>query len=68
MKRDVIHKIAAKHGVETLETRNLDRLDFHSISVWDLKEMLERAFEEGQHACTECARKENIRTQLRTGS
>jgi hypothetical protein len=35
-------------GIETLETRNSDDLDFHEISVWQLKEALEKAYKAGQ--------------------
>ena len=37
-------------GAETLETRNSDSLDFYDISVWALKEMLEKAYEAGRQA------------------
>jgi hypothetical protein len=35
-------------GVETLETRGRDSLDFEEVAVWRIKEALERAFEFGQ--------------------
>lgn len=42
-------KIAAeKLGLETLETRMSDSLDFHDIAVWQIKEALQAAFELGQ--------------------
>jgi hypothetical protein len=31
-------------GVETLETRNSDALDFHEVAVWSLREALMKAF------------------------
>lgn len=31
-------------NIETLQTRNRDELDFHDISVWCLKKMLEDAY------------------------
>lgn len=34
-------------GIPTLETRNSDRLDFHNVAVWNLKEALEDAFAAG---------------------
>lgn len=34
--------------IETLETRKSDRLDFHEVSVWGLKEALEAAYRAGQ--------------------
>lgn len=36
--------------IETLEARNADEWDFHEVSVWGLKEALERAFEAGRKA------------------
>ena len=40
--------IAQKHlGIETLKTRNSDRLDFHDTAVWCLKDALEAAFKAG---------------------
>lgn len=36
--------------IETLETRNDDKLDFHEVSVWSLKEALELAYETGRKA------------------
>ena len=34
--------IAQKHlFIETLETRNSDRLDFHDVAVWNVREALE---------------------------
>ena len=36
--------------VETLETRNRDRLDFHDVAVWAIRAALEEAFEAGRHA------------------
>ena len=34
-------------GLETLEFRNLDRLDFHEVSVGSLREALLAAYEAG---------------------
>ena len=40
--------IAKKHlDIETLETRKSDRLDFHEIAVWSLRDALEAAFKAG---------------------
>ena len=36
--------------IETLETRNRDRLDFHDVAVWALRSALEEAFEAGRAA------------------
>lgn len=43
-----INEIAEKIlGLETLETRNSDSLDFSDQSVWSLKKALEAAYEAG---------------------
>ena len=40
--------IAQQHlGIETLQTRSSDRLDFHDTAVWCLKDALEAAFKAG---------------------
>ena len=36
--------------LETLETRNWDRLDFHDVAVWAIRAALEDAFEAGRRA------------------
>ena len=36
--------------LETLETRNWDRLDFHDVAVWAIRAALEEAFEAGRRA------------------
>jgi len=43
-------EIAKIAGIETLETRNSDSFDFHEISIWTLKEMLEKAYEMGKNS------------------
>jgi hypothetical protein len=44
-------EIAVKHfHLETLETQNSDRLDFHDVSVWSIRAALEAAFAAGQTA------------------
>ena len=44
-------QIATDHlFIETLETRNSDRLDFHDVSVWAVKVALQAAFEAGQQS------------------
>lgn len=42
----VIEKIAKDNiiGLETLETRKNDDLDFHNVAVWSIKKALEDAF------------------------
>ncbi|MEZ6233424.1 MAG: hypothetical protein R3B68_04470 [Phycisphaerales bacterium] len=55
-------------GLETLETRRMDRLDFHDLAVWTIKDALERAYEAGRKAspptratCPACNRDIEIR-------
>ena len=44
----ILTLIAQKHlGVETLETRRSDRLDFYDTAVWNIREALEAAFKAG---------------------
>jgi hypothetical protein len=43
--------IAQRHlFLETLETRNRDRLDFHDTAVWAIRSALEAAYEAGRRA------------------
>ena len=39
-------------SIETLETRNSDRLDFHDVAVWTVREALEKAYAAGNEAAT----------------
>jgi hypothetical protein len=40
--------IAQKHlRIDTLETRHSDRLDFHDVAVWCIRDALEAAFKAG---------------------
>ena len=39
--------------IETLETQNWDRLDFHDVAVWAIRAALEEAFEAGRRAGVE---------------
>ncbi len=43
---NLIGTIAKKHfsTVETLKTRKSDSLDFHNVSVWEIKAALDEAF------------------------
>jgi len=44
----VIEKIALEHlHIETLETQNRDRYDFHDVAVWSIKSALEAAYAAG---------------------
>jgi len=55
-------------GLETLETRRMDSLDFHDLAVWSIKVALERAYKAGRRAqppkkctCPACGRDIEIR-------
>ena len=37
----------SKLGIETLETRKSDSLDYHDVAVWCLRDALEAAFNAG---------------------
>ena len=45
----LILEIATRHfdSIETLETRNSDRLDFHDVAVWAIRAALEAAHAAG---------------------
>ena len=44
-KNSILEKIAKEMlGIPTLETRNNGDLDFHTVSVWNLRDALEKAF------------------------
>ncbi len=48
-KEAILADIAKKHlDIETLETRNSDGLDFHDLSVWEIRTALMAAFLAGQ--------------------
>lgn len=47
----LLERIALDHlFVDTLQTRQSDRLDFHEVSVWGIKSALHAAFEAGQQS------------------
>lgn len=47
----LLARIALDHlFIETLETRNSDRLDFHDVSVWAVQSALVAAYQAGQSA------------------
>ncbi len=49
VKNDAIEQIARDLlDIETLKTRNSDRLDFHEVAVWQVRHALAVAFEAGQ--------------------
>ena len=41
--------------IKTLETRKSDRLDFHDVAVWTVREALEKAYAAGHEAATKRA-------------
>lgn len=46
----ILERIALQHlRIETLQTRNSDRLDFYDVGVGSLKDALRAAFEVGQN-------------------
>ena len=47
-------EIAKKHfhSIETLETQNSDRLDFHDVAVWAIRAALVEAYAAGVSAAT----------------
>jgi hypothetical protein len=48
-KNDQFTQIARKHlGIETLEARNMDSLDFHDVGVGGLTRALDAAYRAGQ--------------------
>ena len=54
----LFQQIALDHlFIETLETRNSDRLDFHEVSVWGVKEALIAAYQAGLAAGQKAAQK-----------
>lgn len=54
---EIIEKIAKDHlGLETIETRNQDSLDFKNLSVWQIAEALEEAFDAGYKMCGQSLR------------
>ena len=49
----LILDIATRHFfIETLETRNRDRLDFHDVAVWAMRAALTEAYAAGAAAAT----------------
>jgi hypothetical protein len=48
-KNDIFSQIARQHlGIETLEQRNRDGLDFHEVGVVGVKRALDAAYRAGQ--------------------
>ena len=45
---ELFERIAKEHlHIETLETQNRDRDDFHNVAVWSIKSALEAAYAAG---------------------
>jgi hypothetical protein len=58
----LLEEIALKHFfVQTLQTQNSDRLDFHDVSVWAMDSALKAAFEAGVQAGVEAALKKKTK-------
>ena len=52
----LLTRIAQEHlFIETLETRNHDRLDFHDVGVWCVKSALMAAYQAGLAAAQKAA-------------
>lgn len=52
----LFESIALEHlFIDTLQTRDSDRLDFHEVSVWGVKRALQAAFEAGRNAASKQA-------------
>jgi len=52
LKAETLLAVAVEYlpGVETLETRKSDRLDFHDLAVWNLSRALDAAYDAGARA------------------
>lgn len=46
----LFEKMVSYYGIETLEERHSDSLDFHELSVWSLRNLLAEAYEYGKAA------------------
>ena len=45
---NLLTQIAQSHlGIQTLEARNSDSLDFHDVAVWSLRDALAAAYKAG---------------------
>lgn len=48
---ELFTQIAREHlGIETLEVRKMDRLDFHEVSVWQVEKALRAAYDAGRQS------------------
>lgn len=49
--RALVERIAHEHfGIDTLETRHGDALDFYDIPVWEIRDALNAAYDAGYEA------------------
>ena len=67
----LLTQIAQSHlGIQTLETRTSDSLDFHDVAVWSLREALAAAYKAGaeQGVPTHKAAKASRASRQRTSS
>lgn len=46
-------------GLDTLETRHSDGLDFHDLAVWQIRKALVAAYEAGRHSASPILPKPN---------
>ena len=59
-REEFLKEIARKHlGLETLETRKRDSLDFKEVAVWAVKDALNEVFEEAFQAGRQSIEKQN---------
>lgn len=59
-REEFLKEIARKHlGLETLETRKSDSLDFKEVAVWAVKDALNEVFEEAFQAGRQSIEKQN---------
>ncbi len=59
-REEFLKEIARKHlGLETLETRKMDSLDFKEVAVWAVKDALNEVFEEAFQAGRQSIEKQN---------
>jgi len=46
---DLLERIAREElEITSLETRNNDEEDFHTLAVWEIKDILQRAYQAGR--------------------
>jgi hypothetical protein len=49
--KEILEAIAQEHlNIRTLATRGSEHLDFHEVSVWNLKDALQKAYFAGKRA------------------